>query len=719
MRNKLTYIGLAAVLLLVASCQKENIGMKDSDKLSFSVSYTKDAASGRATKSHVEFTDENGDPAPFEISLEVEDTYNVGAQTKGTPISTKTDFLNTVKEFKAWGWYGTSAWTGVEGCKVKQHDGMDYRPVNGSDEEINAYNPSNTNTSNYKFYAIYPYNLTGTGAEVTDKSKDGLTISYTSPDDGDEDAVAQKEVLAGYMKSTDSMSKVPITFQPILAAIRFKVSTEQLGRDVTINSIEIKNLYSTGTCTVSNTGVSWATSGTQNKSFKQNFNHVIDRTDLTGPDINDDDLSKTFFVIPQTGSTSTSAGTHIIVHYTDVSGAHEGRHLLYGQVFEAGKTYIYNIGNFEGNAYNMEPWVDFSNFTVNDNNLLGKTNKIQEENNSKFIFNFAQQNGVSEKAYFTIYNLVPGNWYSIEFTEKQTLYNKDAQNNSTGVVATESTFNNLGCYACTVCSESQKKTGTNAASQLIVDRFLGQETFIWEHPDDVYNSTNYNSLMDQGKTAKVTFKATDETMIWEWDFSSGRDNKVLRSEIYLVGEKIKDITPESGVPTVDFQNATLHNFANSDAWNSYSSMKTYAVDATAGASPVKGTLFFREYTTGNNNYGKINIPIINLNTSKTYRISFTMKKSGTASRTGNNYHLGYMISENKNTNNNKFTVDASFTDYKETYNSADFTISDSFTFTPSLENMYWIWDLSAFNSGTANCQFVTFENVTIEEVTTP
>lgn len=722
--KKFTYLYIASALILCSACQDEKFSIEDSNRLSFSVSYEPDAQSVPQTKSAVEFTDENGNPAPFNITLSVEDSHVDGPKTKGTPINNMDDFNRIVKEFRAWGYYNGTAWTNVNGSKVKQFAGSDYRPVDGSDNEINAYQPGATDLTKYRFYAIYPYEtseLSDRGATVSGNSSAGYTISYTSPGSTDntntDDAELQKEVLAGYMESTTSMAKIPVTFKPILAEIRFKVSTKQLGRDVTINSIELKNLYSSGTCTVSNTGIAWATSGTQNTTFKQEYNYDIDHTDTSGPEINDGDLTKTFFIIPQTGSTSTSAGTHIIVNYTDEEGTHEGRHLLYGQQYEPGKTYIYNIGDFKKESGHLEPWVDFSNFTVNDNNLLGKTNKIQEENNSKFIFNFAQQNGVSEKAYFTIYNLVPGNWYSIEFTEKQTLYNKDSNNNSTGVVATQSTFNNVGCYACTICSESQKKTGTNAASQLIVDRFLGQETFIWEHPDDIYNSTNYNSLKDQGETAKITFKATQETMIWEWDFSSGRDNYVLMSEIYLVGEKIKNITPESGVPTIDFLNATMHNFANSDAWNSYSSMKTYAVDATAGSDPVKGTFFFREYTTGNNNYGKINIPIINLNTSKTYRISFKMKKSGTANRTGNNYHLGYLIAETKNTTNNKFTVDASFTDYKETYKSADFTFSDSFTFSPSNENMFWIWDLSAFNSGTANCQFVTFENVTIEEVT--
>ena len=724
MKKIFNYICLASLLALSTACQDDNLVTKENggNMLSFTVSYASDPQSKAQTRSLVEFTDEDGKPTPFDISLSVEDTYAETPITRGTPISTLDDFTSTVEEFRAWGYYNGAAWTDVEGSKIKKFAGADYRPVNGSGDEVNAYNPSATDFSKYRFYALYPYDntdLSNRGASVTTSNSNGLTISYTSPGGtgGTTDAELQKEVLAGYMKSTTSMSLVPITFQPTLSAIQFRVSSTQLGRDVTINSIEIQNLYSTGTCTVNNTGVTWATSGTQNKIFKQTFDFDITESQK-GKDINDNDLTKTFFIIPQTGSTSVSAGTRIIVNYTDEEGPKVGRHLLYGQEFEAGKTYIYNIGDFKKESGHLEPWVDFSNFTVNDNDLLGKTNKIQEENNSKFIFNFAQKNNVSEKAYFTIYNLVQDNWYSIEFTEKQTLYDKDAQNNSTGDIASESTFNNVGCFACTVCSESQKKTGTNAASQLIVDRFLGQETFIWEHPDDVYNSTNYNSLKDQGKTAKVTFKATDETMIWEWDFSSGRDNKVLRSEIYLVGEKIKNITPKSGVPTVDFLNTTLHNFANSDAWNSYSSMKTYAVDATAGASPVAGTLFFREYTTGNNNYGKLNIPLTNLDPSKTYQITYTMDKSGTASRTNStNYRLGCKIASAKITNNNTFTVDGDYQDFSRTYTTADFNFTKSFEFTPTADTMYWIWDLSEFSSGTANCQFVTFKDVTIKEVT--
>ncbi len=700
--------------------------MKDGDRLSFSASYVKDAASGSATKSSVVFTDENGNPAPFDISLEVEDSYNAGVQTKGTPISSEADFIRDVKEFKAWGWYGNTAWTGVEGCKVVQYGGgMDYRPVNGEGEEINAYNPSNTNTANYKFYAIYPHDLSGTGAKVTTSNSNGLTISYTSPDNGDEDAVAQKEVLAGYMRSTTSMSKVPITFQPILSAIRFKVSKEQLGRDVTIKSIELHTLSATGTCTVSNTGVAWSNHGTQNVTFVQTYDFDIDHNDHSGPDINDNDLTKTVCIIPQTGSTNLSDGTRIVINYTEDgdSTPKSARHLLYGQKFEAGKTYIYNIGNFEGDAHGMEPWVEFSEFTVDDNRLLGNKNEIHEENNSKFIFNFAQQTGVSEKAYFHIYNLVPGRWYSIEFTEKQTLYNRDGNNNATTPNTTNTTFAAAGCYACSVSTVAEQNTATNAASQLIYDRFLQQGTFIWEHPDDITGSTAYNSLKDQGKTAKITFKATESTMLWTWDFSSGRDGNVLRAEIYLVGDKIKDITPEDGVPTIDFQNSTLYNFAKNSAWDSYSSMKTYAVDATAGAKPVSGELSFRvvnpNTAAGRGNLGRLNIPLKNLDTDKTYKLTYTVNKEVGTKRTGQNF--GFVIQESPITNNTAFNGVTGYKSYNgSTYDADTFNIvNEEYTFKPTATEMFWVWDFSNFGVGENAHQFVTFSDVTIKEVTTP
>lgn len=745
MKAKLTYILLASVLLVSPACQKEYTDIEGSKSLSFSVSLADAGTKADAKSSNVVFTDENGNPAPFTINLSVEDT-KVEPLTKGIPITNKKDFKNQVEEFRAWGWYGSTVWEGINNAKIKQvDDGSDeYRPYEGG-QFINAYNSAATATGNYHFYAQYPYDLDGTGATLTSGPTiaNGMTFSYTSPGGtgGTTDAELQKEVLAGYLGTGANMANVPITFTPILAAIRFQVG-EHMEHDITIKSIELKNFYYSGTCVVkagADPVVKWTTTTTSKKNFKQEFDKDIQTGD-NGVEINADDLSKTFFIVPQTcssemGSGGSLKGGMIIINYTEtdehgVEGAETpAQHLVFGNTFEAGKTYIYKIGKFDDDPADLEPWVDFSNFQVNLSGLLGNNNEIHEENNSKFIFNFAQQNAYGEKAYFNIYNLEVNHWYSIDFTERATLFNKDGNNNSTGVVATGTTFNasGQGCYACSVVYKPGNKENTErgAGDQLIYQNNLDQTTFIWEHPDDIYNTSTYNPFYtdkDHFKTARITFMATQPTMQWEWDFSSGRDGYILRSEIYLVGDKIKDITPKYADPsnpsaTVDFQNATLHNFNKNSNWDSYSSMKTYAVDATAETTKATGELFFRVVNDG---YGRINIPLTYLDPSKTYRITYTMDKTGTASRTNNaNYRLGCSITSAKITNNTPFTVDGKYQNFSRTYTSADFNFTKSFEFTPTDATMYWVWDFSEFATGQNNHQFVTFKDVTIEEVTTP
>ena len=746
MKSKFTYICLASLLALNLACQDENLVSKENsnNKLTFTVSYASDSQSKAQTRSHVEFTDEDGKPTPFNISLSVEDTYAEAPITRGTPISTLGDFTSTVKEFKAWGYYDGADWKYIQGTKFKQFAGSDYRPVNESDQEIEAYNPTYTNKTKYRFYAIYPYETSEqtTRGAIVNCSNAGLTISYTSPtgtvgldtNGGTDDAIGQKEVIAGYMNSTESMSVIPVTFQPILASIRFKVSKKQLGRNVTIKRIELHTLSKSGNCTVTKDGVAWSNLGTQNVTFGQDFNYEIDKENSRGNDINDGDLTKTFFIIPQKGSTDLTNGTRIIVKYTEKgsSEVHEARHLLYGQTFEAGKSYIFNIGDFEGSAAKMEPWVEFSKFQVNRSGLLGGNNEIHEENNSKFIFNFAQQTNYGEKAYFKIYNLEVGHWYSLDFTEKATLYNKDGNNNSTGVVVSGSPFNGSGqgCYACTVLYDEARVTDTAAdniddgnGDQLIYKNFLDQKTFIWQHPDDIYNTNTYNPFFidkDHYKTAHITFKATNKTMLWEWEFSSGRDGYVLRSEIYLVGDKIKDITPKADVPTVDFLNATLHNFNKNTNWDSYSSMKSYALDTWVGASDdEKGTLEMRVVNNGgtaaNGGWGRVNIPLINLDREKTYRITYTLKKTGTESRTGDNYGLGYVIQDSKNESTGTFSPYTNYTSLRKTYTDAEYKFTKYFDFEATAENMFWVWDFSELPRSTTS-QFITFSDVTIEEV---
>ncbi len=723
MKAKLTYILFASALLFSSACQKEYTDINGSKNLSFSVSLA-DAGTKVDTKSgNVIFTDENGNQAPFTINLSVEDT-KVEPLTKGIPITSKKDFETYVQSFRVWGWYGSTAWAGLTNAEIRQvvANGDEYRPF-ADGNFVNAYNSDATTTSNYHFYAHFPYNLTDTGASLSGSPtvNNGMSFSYTMPGGagGTADAELQKEVLAGYLGTGANMASVPITFTPILAAIRFQVG-EHMDHDITIKSIELKNFYYTGSCVVkagADPVVKWTTTTDSKRNFKQDFDKAI-QTGANGTEINEANLSKTFFIVPQTCSSEMSnagekQGAMMVITYSEVIDGvtHdnlEAQHLVFGNTFEAGKTYIYKIGKFDDDPDDLEPWVDFSNFEVNFPRLLGGNNRISIENNSKFIFDFAQDGGAYEKAYFKIHNLEVGEWYSIEFTENLSLVN-----------STDKTFGNVGTYACRV-DEAQNK-GTTMPTMLAYYSgagVLAEPPFIWEHPDNIYNNTNYTSLQSKGETAKLTFKATAQEMWWQWDYSRGHDDRKLKAEIYLPEHSIQKITPASGVATVDFLNATIYNCTTSGGNYGNSSMKTYAIDATGGAAPASGTLVFRVVNSG---FGRMNIPLTNLDPAKRYRINYTIDKKGTKSnRTGNNYGLGYLIQGSANTNNNTFnpTTNANYTSFKGTYTSqTNFNFTESFEFSPTASTMYWVWDFSEFATGNSDHQFVTFSDVTIEEVT--
>lgn len=90
-----------------------------------------------------------------------------------------------------------------------------------------------------------------TVASVTQNSNSLLTLTYTEVPDNAKD---QNDILLGFFQGTDTNDgEMPIVFSHPLTAVKFVEGTFKDGAgnnvDVTISSIKMKNVYSTGTTT--------------------------------------------------------------------------------------------------------------------------------------------------------------------------------------------------------------------------------------------------------------------------------------------------------------------------------------------------------------------------------------------------------------------------------------------------------------------------------------
>ena len=192
-------------------------------------------------------------------------------------------------------------------------------------EEITGDGTSNHfwPTTDYKlsFYAHYPYGSSVFRLSSTADALGKPSYTYTMSDDpGKQVDVMTSEVLD---KVPDNET-VPLTFTHRTAAIRLLLKNER-GEAVTVESVSLEGLYSSGTLT----GSSWEVSGTKDGESYMELNRTIAdgvTSDLTGTD-------SIMFLVPQSIEGVTLklvAGGDI--YQTDLSGS-----------LSAGVVYTYSI----------------------------------------------------------------------------------------------------------------------------------------------------------------------------------------------------------------------------------------------------------------------------------------------------------------------------------------------------------------------------------------
>ena len=221
------------------------------------------------------------------------------AETRGVPV--KTDNFAAVCEN-----FSVTAYTADEGKlfmsnELVKQSGNVWSPANGT-----RYWPEDA----LNFFAYAPYSVNDKqvfpdGISINNQQKT-IYFSYTVPTTTDKrDAEAQPDVMfatttCSRAETTGENGTVPLTFSHALAAVKF-VANDIAGS--TINSITLKGLHGSGTCTYSadaeDSKYKWRCTDDKNNTYTQTFDVKIEDQQQGEQPITDKNPSTTFMMLPQ------------------------------------------------------------------------------------------------------------------------------------------------------------------------------------------------------------------------------------------------------------------------------------------------------------------------------------------------------------------------------------------------------------------------------------
>lgn len=277
--------------LLAASCQKGLLGgQREIIPVVSSTVMTK-ASSDQNDAEQLLFSvpldADNGEE--YTLEAWVSDTPSNVPETKGTPVTTG-NIQDVYGSFKTTAFCGGQPYSGLQEATVTYSnsewafDNVYYWPSDGSSLTFCSVAPIgtwNNQVSNLSW---------NNGTEAT------FTYTLPSPN-GSSDAFNQDDLLIAMdTQSAGTSGEAEINFHHALTFVDFIVGSL---KDVTINSISLKNFYGTGTCTYtpgSTPSFSWSSPSNKN-TYVQAFGQKIESSTNDGYSIGD--WSKTFMMIPQ------------------------------------------------------------------------------------------------------------------------------------------------------------------------------------------------------------------------------------------------------------------------------------------------------------------------------------------------------------------------------------------------------------------------------------
>lgn len=193
--------------------------------------------------------------------------------------------------------------------------------------------------------------------------------------------------------------------------------------------------------------------------------------------------------------------------------------------------------------------------------------------------------------------------------------------------------------------------------------------------------TKYNGAREN---RSIKFKATAKTMYWRWILALCRDDILTEYKIYDISlNKI-----ESNYPKANISQTTI--LTNGSYKINYKNDMRLVFSANGGAAAEK-----------------VNIPIINLEVGKQYKINFAEYNNGTFYPESDGYHYGCSVLSSAS--NNTYGMSTTWT-CKET----GWIEDQSITFTATANTMYWVWSLEDIQDG--NEYNFEFYNISVEEL---
>ena len=291
------------------------------------------------------------------------------AETRGVPV--KMDNFAAVCEN-----FSVTAYTADEGKlfmsnELVKQSGNVWSPANGT-----RYWPEDA----LNFFAYAPYSVNDkqvfpNGIRINNQRKT-IDFSYTVPTTTDKrDAEAQPDVMfatttCGRAETTGENGTVPLTFSHALAAVKF-VANDIAGS--TINSITLKGLHGSGTCTYSadaeDSKYKWRCTDDKNNTYTQTFDVKIEDQQQGEQPITDKNPSTTFMMLPQ-----QLEGATVEINLTTNDN---NQHTLTGKLntgnlteWKAGYVYTYKISSESIN------WTYVFDVTPEIKLPLGKTSDV-------------------------------------------------------------------------------------------------------------------------------------------------------------------------------------------------------------------------------------------------------------------------------------------------------------------------------------------------------
>ena len=288
------------VLVGMCGCTDEldgirNAATRPSEVICFTASLKDSPASvSRSSAGHLEMEQEEW----------LVDTEKVTQVSRGTPTALLSGSAGVIGYVYNGEWStSVTPWTGLHNEEYV-FDG-DELTAKENDVRWNTLNMANA-----KFYVYAPYNLSGgTLSESTQGGAPKLTYNVNGTPANQHDLiVASWEGQANYKQS------IPLTFEHVLTAIKFKV-----GFDCTVTKLEVKGIYNSGTYTF---GEGWKVSSTTGE---------YEISSLTE--------DNTLMMIPQ----ELGPDAEVILHYTKDGQQDTINSSLTDKVWQAGKMITYTI----------------------------------------------------------------------------------------------------------------------------------------------------------------------------------------------------------------------------------------------------------------------------------------------------------------------------------------------------------------------------------------